>query len=527
MYRTVYSLALLLCISLVSFAQPQITLSKTIDGSDIELVYDMIADEQGNLIALCLIDSLNQQADCDYKGGSSDIVLIKMDASGNILWEKCFGGGDSDYPYQVIKTQDDGFLFVGTTFSNDGDVSFNHGGNDIWLVKTDSLGNLQWQNSIGSSSSESPYDLNQLSDGSYVLAAYSLGSNGDFPEHHGGLNHDAWLIFITSGGEVDTAVHYGGSDDDYIEEVIELANGDLMLFGATASVDFDLAGTMPAGSRDAWMMKTDSQGSIKWTKRWGGNFYDAITGAIELPDGGYLTAGFSDSNTGDFATNHGGGDVWVMRLDSWGNVLLSKLLGGSGNDVVDFRYRIHDAGNGLFTIGARTLSWDGDVGLNIGYNDFWFLTIDSNCHLISSKISGGSNEDFLQSNSMSGSMTAIQAGITFSNDHDIVDLQGEQDGWFIKIEGITLIGTIEPESRMITVYPNPLHESFNLTADDETILTNAHLEIYSASGMLLIRKKIRDNADAVSVRGLSPGIYPCIVRDKQNKQLATARLIVQ
>jgi hypothetical protein len=528
MYR--YSISLSLCFLLFSSfseAQPEIALSKTIGGNGIEFIHDMIADEQGNLIALCLIDSFNQDVACEYKGGGTDIWIVKMDASGNILWQKCVGGSDAEFPYQIIQTQDGGFLFVATTFSNDGDVSFNHGGTDIWLVKTDTLGNIEWDKSIGSSSSESPYDLNQLTDGSFVLAAYSLGSNGDFPAHYGGLNDDAWLVFVTNAGELDTTIHFGGTDDDYITEILELGNGDLQLFGTTASVDFDLEETTPFGFRDAWAIRTNSLGEVKWMKRWGGNFSDAITGAVNLYDGGFLTAGSSSSNLGDYDSNHGESDVWVMRLDSTANVLVNKLLGGSGDDVTGFRRRIHEAGNSIFTIGARTLSWDGDVGLNIGYNDFWFLTIDTNCNLISSKVSGGSNEDLLESSGMINIKVALQAGITYSNDFDIVDFGGEADGWFIKIDGITLTGTIQPRKSVVIVYPNPLKESFTVFAEDQSVLKNAVLDIYSLDGTLLIRKKIKSSDETISVRGLSPGIYQCIISSKEDIKVASVKLVVQ
>ena len=527
MNRTFHTLLLLICFYSATHAQPNITLSKTVGGPGLELIRDMIADADGNLIAVALIDSFNQDAECDYKGGAGDVILIKMDPHGNILWQKCFGGSDFDDPYQIIQTNDEGFLLVAVTESNDGDVTFNHGGPDIWLVKTDSVGDMQWEKSIGSSSGDNPYDLNQLSDGSYVLAAYTIGINGDFPAHYGGLNDDAWLVFITVAGQVDTTVHFGGTDDDYITEVLELENGDLQLFGSTSSVDFDLDTTIAFGSRDAWMIRADSMGAIKWMKRWGGNFSDGIFAAIKLPGSRYITAGSTSSNSGEFAVNHGQNDTWIMQIDSVGNVLINKLYGGSGNDVVTFRNRIITTENGLFTIGASTLSWDGDVGLNIGYNDFWLLTVDSNCNLISSKVSGGSNEDFIKSNSVAPGNIALQAGQTFSNDFDIVDFTGETDGWFIKIDGITLLGNIEPQKNLVTIYPNPLRESFSLLAENKNALKNALLEIYSLQGTLLLKRKINDSEETILIHGISPGMYHCLITDRQNHRLTSAKLVVQ
>src|SRR5262245_8744319 len=119
-------------------SQPTITLSKTIGTAGTESIHDLIADHDGHLIALGQCDSVDRDTSCHYHGGSSDIWLIKMDADGNILWQRCFGGSDTDDPYQIIQTADGGFLFVATTESSDGDITVYHGNSDLWLVKTDS-----------------------------------------------------------------------------------------------------------------------------------------------------------------------------------------------------------------------------------------------------------------------------------------------------------------------------------------------------------------------------------------------------
>ncbi|MCY7411173.1 MAG: T9SS type A sorting domain-containing protein [Chitinophagales bacterium] len=511
-----------------SYAQPTISLSKTLGGAGNERIRDLIADHDGHLMALCVVDSVDRDTSCNYHGGNTDIMLVKMDADGNIIWQKCYGGSKEEDAYQIIQTADSGFIFVGISFSSDGDVTvYDSVFYFIWLVKIDSNGNIQWQQGLDGGK---PYDLNQLHNGKYLLACYTLNTTDDFPVHYGGgFTQDAWIVFISSVGEIDTAVHYGGSDDDYLTEVLELPGGDLQLFGYTESNDYDLAGTTAYGNWDGWIIRTDSAGVIKWLKRWGGGSTDAIDGAVLLPDKGFLTAGSTSSNgPGAFSTNHGNSDVWVIRLDSVGYVLANFLFGGTGDEVPGGRRRIHNAGGGLFTIGARTDSFvGGDIGVHYGYTDFWFLTIDTNGVLVSSKVSGGSFYDDLYTNGMYSKNIAMEGGITGSNDFDIQDYHGGGDGWLIKIEGFTLVGEIKNNDSNVTIFPNPLHEQFIITSNLQEQLRNTWIDIYDLNGKIVLSKKLHQNVESISVHGLAAGTYPFVLRDKQQNKIATGKLIIQ
>lgn len=469
------------------FSQPTITLSKTVGSSGTESIHDLIADQDGHIIALGQCDSVDRDTSCHYHGGSTDIWLVKMDAAGNILWQKCYGGSEEDNAYQIIQTTDGGFLFTGVTFSSDGDVAVNQGYfYQVWIVKTDSNGNIQWQQGLIAAKT---YDLMQLHNGKYLIACYTINSSSSFPVHYGGgFVNDAWLTWINNDGTIDTSRIYGGTADDYITQIIELPDHDLQLFGYTESIDYDLVGTSANGFRDGWIFRTDSNGSIKWTKRWGGNLPDAIDGAVLLPNKNFLTAGSSDSNQGDFLSNHGSSDVWIMLLDSVANRISNYLYGGSNTDAMDFRRRIHSANNGIFTVGALSYSSDGDVGFNHGYSDFWFFAIDSNGVLVNSKVVGGSWVDDLYCNSLHEGNTALLGGLTASDDFDVHDYHGNGDGWIVEIGNFTMVGEVVSES-VISIYPNPLHSQFMLSSTDENVLNNATLEIYSSNGILMATKK--------------------------------------
>ena len=132
----------------------------------------------------------------------------------------------------------------------------------------------------------------QLQNGKYAINCETLSSNGDFPMHYGGyLSEDAWIVLLNTDGSIDTALIYGGSGDDQISEIIELPDHDWQVFGTTLSTDFDLSSTISLGYRDGWIFKTDSNGIIKWTKRYGSGAPDFLETAKMISKYFFLTAG--------------------------------------------------------------------------------------------------------------------------------------------------------------------------------------------------------------------------------------------
>ena len=124
--------------------------------------------------------------------GGDDYWIVKLDAIGTIQWQKSLGGSGSDSAVSVQTSLDGGYLVAGSSTSSDGNVIGNHGSNDNWLVKMDAIGNLQWQKSLGGSGSDVGYSIQQSSDGGYVVAGWTDSNNGDVTGNHGGV--DYWIV---------------------------------------------------------------------------------------------------------------------------------------------------------------------------------------------------------------------------------------------------------------------------------------------------------------------------------------------
>src|SRR5690606_26129079 len=141
-----------------------------------------------------------------------DFYIAKLNSTGSLEWEEMFGGTEIDYALEVIQTSDNGYVLMGNTSSNDGDVTNNQGGIDLWVVKLDNDGDLQWERSLGGSGDDFQASIQLTVDGGYIVAAASFSADGDVTENYGGM--DIWVVKLDPAGAIQWERSYGGSDDD-------------------------------------------------------------------------------------------------------------------------------------------------------------------------------------------------------------------------------------------------------------------------------------------------------------------------
>ncbi|MDN5355316.1 MAG: hypothetical protein PWQ43_258 [Rikenellaceae bacterium] len=132
--------------------------------------------------------------DGDMSGnhGGYDALVVKLNSSGNIEWQKCLGGTDNDFANSIQQSSDGGFIVAGETKSNDGDVSGNHGVYDYWVVKLNSSGDIEWQKCLGGTDYDYAYSIHQTSDGGFIVAGNTASNDGDVSGNHGAS--DAWVV---------------------------------------------------------------------------------------------------------------------------------------------------------------------------------------------------------------------------------------------------------------------------------------------------------------------------------------------
>jgi hypothetical protein len=222
-------------------------------------------------------------------GVNYDFWLVKTDALGNIQWNQTYGGEGGDSPDSLIATSDGGYAIIGTT------DSFGAGNTDFWLVKTDANGNIEWNQTYGGPTVEIAGALVATSDGGYALA-------GGWNCSAGGA--DFWLIKTDEFGNVEWNQTYGGADYDGAGALVATSDGGYALAGYTESFG--------AGNRDFWLIKTDANGNMEWNKTYGGADVDGANSLVATSDGGYALAG------GTISFGVGGGDLWFIKTDENG-----------------------------------------------------------------------------------------------------------------------------------------------------------------------------------------------------------------
>lgn len=406
----------------------EVAFIKTYGGSQDDSFQDVIATTDGGFAAL----GYSQSVDGDLSDNTTQVNMfwvVKTDASGAIQWSKTYGGSDDDRGQQLIQTNDGGYALVGFAKSGDGDATENAGFADQWIVKLDASGELQWQKSFGFSGSDQAFSIIQTTDGGYFTAGFLdvTASGGEGNEGRHGVG-EFWGHKLDASGNLIWRRYFGGTNNDRAYGVVETSDEGLLLVGATESTDFDI--TNSKGSYDFWAVKLDIQGNLVWQKNYGGSEIDIAYAVTKTQDGNYLLVGDTRSSDGDVTNFKGAADVWLVKIDEQGTLLWQKTLGGAAFDSA----RDASAQGTGFVVTGASRSTEGDLTENKGQTDFWITQLDATGDIQWQKTIGGEGLDFGYGITVSGSRTIFIAGDTQSNDQDITGNKGGTDAVLIKIE---------------------------------------------------------------------------------------------
>ncbi|HPH11626.1 MAG TPA: hypothetical protein PKW59_12260 [Thermotogota bacterium] len=225
-----------------------------------------------------------------------DFWVLRLNSSGNIVWKKCYGGSDVDQAYSVKALPDGGFVVAGWTQSKDGDVSGNHGGSDYWVIRLNANGNLVWQRCLGGNAYDYAYDILPTSDGGFIVTgaaeSYSGSSgSGNISAPKGNVSmtqRDVWVAKLNAEGRILWEKSYGGSNSEYGRKIIPLENDRYMIAGGTESSDKDV-GYYHSNS-DAWVFVIDTNGKLLWERCFEPSAINNIH-IGQLSDGKFLLAG--------------------------------------------------------------------------------------------------------------------------------------------------------------------------------------------------------------------------------------------
>jgi len=393
---------------------------KSFGGTDFESAQKIRHTADGGYIVTGITFSTDGQITTNK--GVCDVWLVKLNANGTVNWQRTYGGSNDDGAYDVQPTSDGGYIVAGYTKSNDGDIIGFHGATDCWIIKLDATGNIQWQRSMGGSEQEVATAIKQTPDGGYIFTGYTFSNNGDITQHRDHIyKQDYWLVKLNATGIKVWDKCYGGPDHDFPSDVTITADGGFAVTGYTLQNGLDVTGHK--GKRDIWVIRTNPTGTLLWQRCIGGTEFD-ISSSIEATANGFIIAGQTASLNGDIQQNKGQIDAVLIQLADDGIVQWIKTYGGSAMDV--FRQVIPTA-DGYLAIGSAE-SNDHDVQGAKGSSDFWLVKTNRVGNIEWVKNFGGSAIDDAITVSLKGEDMAF-AGTSFSTDHDVLDGIGGGDWW--------------------------------------------------------------------------------------------------
>ncbi|MFN8289030.1 MAG: gliding motility-associated C-terminal domain-containing protein [Chitinophagaceae bacterium] len=347
-------------------------------------------------------------------------------------WARQYGGSDVDIPFSIKITSDGGSIAAGYTDSKNGDVSPqpNREYWDLWVVKLDRCGTIQWERSFGGTNYESARDVVQTADGGYIVAGETNSTDGGVVSGYGGTK-DIWILRLSPAGTLLWQKRYGGNGLDIANRIYLNADGSFYLAASSSSNDGNITGNHgTAGYTDGVLMKLDAAGNLLWSRCFGGSKNEEFF-AIEVINGRTYLAGFANSVDGDIPPQQKNYDVWLLALDANGNKIYSKVYGGSQNDVA---YSMTRGNDGSLTLAGYTTSTDGDVSGARGSQDYWVININpANGNKKWQKVLGGTDADYASTVMTDADGGYIVGGIAYSSDGDVSNPLGQGDYWVVKL----------------------------------------------------------------------------------------------
>ncbi|MBA3828636.1 MAG: T9SS type A sorting domain-containing protein [Taibaiella sp.] len=520
---------------------PPIQWSKTYGGTALDQATIIQATSDGGYIVGGKVQSANGDITGYHSStiGPDDIWIIKLDALGNIAWKRIWGGSSEDILYSISQTKDGGYIACGYSGSNDGDAKIDTNLNaQAVVMKLGASGNIIWQKLLGGNGDDAAYDIRQTFDG-YIMVGWTNSSNGDVPEgtHLDSMGYnspDIWIVKLNDTGKIIWQKTYGGSRED-VPQSIEISRDSGYIIGAyTFSGNGDVYKHM--GNRytsDYWILKLTATGDMSWNKVLGGTQNDMCQGVKQTPDGGYLAYGITLSNDNDVHSNHldstgkPSADVWLVKLSTDGNVTWSKTYGGSLNERNANLQITADSG---YALCSSTYSNDGDVAGKHIYllyvtSDMWVARLSKNGTLMWQKCMGGALDDAAYSITLTNDKGYCVAGYTASNDADVSGNHGAYDYWVVKLHD-TATGIPQPTLMSdIRLFPNPTTNTLKIQYHIED---DCYIDIYDVLGKKITEVELSKSATSLSITTTNwvPGVYYYYVR-QQDKIIIHGKIVRQ
>lgn len=517
------SILLILLLSSVAKSQiPTIQWQKSFGGSNNETAKSIVQTPDGGYITAGFSKSSDGNATINQ--GDNDFWVVKMDALGTFQWQKSLGGSGDDQANSICTTSDGGYVVAGFSNSSNGDITLNKGSSDYWIVKLNALGNIVWQKTYGGQAQDIATSVKQTTDGGYIVTGYSSSSNGDITGNHGQNTTDYWVVKLDSSGNLQWQKALGGTSNERAFEIQQTSDGGYIVSGDTYSSNSgDVSSTAFGSGRDFWIVKLGSTGNITWEKRFGGSGEDNAYSISQTSDSGYIVSGTTTSINGNISFNNGQGDFWIIKLDALGNLQWEKAL---GSITYDQAYSVKQTPDGNY-IATGYLSSNTGVAESepLASTQYWIVKLDTLGNLLWHKSYGGSGNEAAYSiiSTTDGGLAVAGYSNTNPNSGDVTGNHGQFDFWILKLSGSKELGTMENNaSEKPILYPNPTKDFVYINhLPKESIVT-----IFDTVGGIVFSKKYSQKSISIETSAFANGVY-IIQIDNEEKNILSEKLIIR
>jgi hypothetical protein len=535
MKREFTIITLLFFMTQVAYCQLHIDWQHCYGGSESEYAYDIIPTGNGYLLAG---DTWSNDGDISFSHGENDIWLINIDKTGNLMWERTYGGSETDGAYRIVRSRGStNYFLVGGSTSNDGDILNNSypGSRSFWIVKIDSLGNKIWNRIVGGNIKDQILNGSATSDGGVVALGYTASSDGDVSTYYG--LYDIWMIKLNSNGDTDWDFTIGTSQPEIPGTIIQTADEGFLVGGSgTPQGGGNIDCITPSPTiPDAILFKLDSNGNEEWQHCYGGSGHDGINGLLELEDG-YMISSGGGSDDGDLEGSgyHGGdGDIWLVKIDFSGNIIWQKCYGGSNTESASNVFQTSDGG---FIVFGSTYSFDGDITENHSLDEFrpsiWVFKVNSTGELLWQQCIGGLGKESIEFGVVKNSdYNYVVAGRTTNSPSFDVECSnhvnnGRSDFWVFQLTDTTVRVNELTRELPLKVYPNPATNSATFSYSLPVGTHQSRIEVRNTTGQLVASTRLNEAKGewVLHFNNIPAGLYIYTLSTQQST--ATGKLVV-
>ena len=458
MKKLLYILLLFNTYKLVAQAPSKIW-DKTIGGNDYDFATASIATNDGGFVLVGPSSSgisgdkteANRGGINEFGFPFNDYWVVKINSLGHKVWDKTFGGNGEDFATSVVATNDGGFVIAG--YSNSGisgeKTQASKGLIDFWILKINGSGLKEWDKTIGGNNDDMAFSITNATDGGFVIAGNSSSDiSGDKTEDNpsSSVYGDYWVVKLSSTGIKVWDKQISGPSFDSVKSITTTTDGGFVVVGnSTSGIGYDKT-EAGRGQRDYWIVKLNSTGQIVWNKTIGGNKSDDPSAVVASNDGGFVIVGNSNSDIISEKTEacFGSDDYWIVKINSSGQKVWDNTFGGSGLERGGSLVSLVDGS--FIIVGSSESNISGNKSeASIGFEDFWLVKIDNLGQKIWDKTFGSTATDRANAITKSSDGGFVTVGVSqggISADKTEVN-NGGYDYWILKIsDSIVLFETI-------------------------------------------------------------------------------------